>query len=239
MPKTTKWIADAMERWLPSIIPVMDVLQTTYLSSSIKRILLKGEIKDLNFQVGYAVAIRVNETAYRNYTPSFVDAANGLMEITAHLRAKGPGSQFLASLKLGQQVRISIPRGKKMLTESLDSILVFGDESSLGLVCAMAAWSKQGNQACRFFLELDPENMEVPDMLGIDNCVIVPKQKVFNNEGNIAMLLANTPKPSRSTGIIITGNAASLQNIRNHFRRTSAGSHILAQAYWAAGKTGL
>jgi len=46
------------------------VLETTYINPNIKKIRFKGDIAGMNFQLGYAVLIRINDTEYRNYTIS-------------------------------------------------------------------------------------------------------------------------------------------------------------------------
>src|SRR5690606_33929413 len=78
-----------------------------------KKIRLRGDISKMNFQLGYANVIRVSETEFRNYTVAAYDDAGGTIDILCHIHGKGTGSRFMDGLRAGDQLYMSIPRGKK------------------------------------------------------------------------------------------------------------------------------
>jgi NAD(P)H-flavin reductase len=113
MPKAAKWVIDVMESLMASKMPLMQVIDIHYFNSSIKRIRYKGDLSGMDFQPGYAVLIRVSDTECRNYTASFNDITTGILEIIVHLHGNGPGSRLMDQLHIGDQIRISLPRGLK------------------------------------------------------------------------------------------------------------------------------
>jgi len=98
MPRVAKWLGDAMEGLMTSKMPLMEVSETTYINPNIKKIRFKGDIAGMNFQLGYAVLIRVNDTEFRNYTISFSDVKNGIIEIIFHIHGQAAGSLFIDNL---------------------------------------------------------------------------------------------------------------------------------------------
>src|SRR5690554_5766473 len=133
MPRVAKWLGDAMEDIMTSKMPLMKVLETAYINQNIKRIRFKGDISRMTFKPGYAVLIRVSDTEFRNYTVSFNDPENGILEIIFHVHGQAPGSLFMDSLNVGDEIRISMPRGKNHYDPTVKQQLIFGDETSLGL----------------------------------------------------------------------------------------------------------
>lgn len=219
----------------PSKIPLMTVLETTYINPHFKKIRFEGNIIGMDFQVGYAVAVRVSDTEYRNYTASFADTKTGMLEIIVHLHHNAPGATFMAALDVDDTIRVSMPRGKKIYDPAVKKHHIFGDETSLGLACAFLPLLKKGNHSYHFYFELDAENKSVPGLLGIENYSVFEKRETFQNEELIAELLIDI----QECNFIITGNALSAQTIRKVLKRNTVKGKIYTQAYWANGKKGL
>src|SRR5688572_19027294 len=114
MPKAPKWLNDTLEIVLAAKMPLLRVTETGYINPYIKKISLEGDVQGLNFHPGYAIAIRVSDTEYRNYTVSFNDTEKGIVELIIHLHGTAPGSAFIDNIKPGDQIRLVPPRGKKM-----------------------------------------------------------------------------------------------------------------------------
>ena len=117
MPKAPKWLNDTVETLLSARISLLRVTETGYINSQIKRICFQGDIKGLSFQIGYAIAVRVSETEYRNYTVSYNDTEKGIVEVIVHLHGNGPGCRFMNNLKTGDTMKLLPPRGKKMYSD--------------------------------------------------------------------------------------------------------------------------
>src|SRR6218665_1879542 len=125
-----KWVGDLFESTLR---PNAKVLETSYISSQIKKIRFQGDISKMSFQIGYANVLRVSETEYRNYTAAYHDKAKGIIDIIFHIHTNGVGSEYFDALKTGDETYIGPSRGKKLYDSGIKNQLFFGDETSLGL----------------------------------------------------------------------------------------------------------
>lgn len=239
MPKAPKWLNDTVETLISSKMPEVRVTETEYVNPFIKRIRLQGDLKGLTFHTGYAIAIRVNDNEYRNYTPVFTDAENGILELIVHLHADAPGSRYINNLAMGDELRLSPPRGKKVFSEAVKQYFLFGDETTLALACALNERVKENNALVQFYFELDDQNKNVPGLLGLDNYSVFSKQKTFTDAALIDQLpLFQTPG-YKEAQFIVSGNATSVQTVRRSLKQHAVTGNIIAQAYWAVGKTGL
>jgi len=93
----------------------------------------------------------------------------------------------------------------------------------------------------RIFLicELDPENHQIPALLGLEHYSIVAKKAAFSSEDYINKLsLFHQPKWMDSN-IILTGNAGSVQNLRKALKKRGVSRKIHAKGFWLEGKKGL
>ncbi|RZM22158.1 MAG: hypothetical protein EOO88_30255, partial [Pedobacter sp.] len=84
MPKAPKWLNDTLEGLMASKMPVIRVTETSFLNPFLKKVCFEGDLSGQNFELGYAISIRVSDTEYRNYTASFSDTQRGIMEIIVH-----------------------------------------------------------------------------------------------------------------------------------------------------------
>ncbi|MBO9638534.1 MAG: siderophore-interacting protein [Siphonobacter aquaeclarae] len=232
-----KWIGDAMESLMGSRMPHMQVLTTEYLSPEIKRIRFGGAISGMNFEPGHAVAIRVSDTEYRNYTPSYSDTAAGLVDIIFHLHGHGPGSDLANRLQTGDSLRISMPRGWKHYDPTVRNQVVFGDETSLGLASILFPLFRANGHRFQFLLELDECNRDVPARLGLENVSIFPKSQAFRDEEQIRALSLLRDPEWRGTHYLLTGNVTSVRTFRNVLREQR--HTVRSQGYWLEGKMGL
>lgn len=239
MPKAPKWLNDTVETLLGSKMPLVRVTATEYLAPGIKRIRLQGDLKNWNSHVGYATAVRVTDTEYRNYTPAFIDIENGIVELIIHLHGDAPGSRYMHNLITGDELRLISPRGKKVYNDAVNQYFFFGDETTLALACAMHERAKENKALLHFYFELDAENKNIPALLGLDNYSVFVKNKTFTDIELINKLpLFNTPG-WKDGGFIVKGNATSVQTVRRALKQHAVSGSIIAQAYWAEGKTGL
>jgi NADPH-dependent ferric siderophore reductase len=239
MPKAPKWLNDTVETLLSSKMPQVRVTGTEYLTPFIKRIRLQGNLKGWNNHPGYATAVRISDTEYRNYTPAFEDTEKGVVELIVHLHGDAPGSRYMHHLTTGDELRLVPPRGKKMYSEAVKQYFFFGDETALALACAVNERIKKNKALLHFYFELDAENKNIPALLGLDNYSVFVKNKTFTNVDLIHELpLFNTPG-WKDAGFVVAGNATSVQTVRRALKQHAVAGSIIAQAYWAAGKTGL
>lgn len=235
--KLPKWAADLTEK-TGSIMSDMKILEAVYISPAIKKIRFQGNITRMNFQIGYANVIRVSDTEFRNYTASYHNVREGILDIIFHIHGNGAGSRYIDKLQPDDELRISIPRGKKMYDETRRQQFIFGDETSLGLACSILPVLKKNKHPYQFYFELDDENQGVPELLGLENYTVFPKKNLFRNEQWVSELPVFNTGEWNSANFILTGNVKSVQTFRKKLKDRSS-VNISSQGYWLEGKKGL
>jgi NADPH-dependent ferric siderophore reductase len=231
-----KWVGDLFEG---SLAPKFKVLITSYISPQVKKIRFQGDTSKMNFQIGYANVIRVSETEYRNYTVAYHDAKEGIMDIIFHIHGNGVGSRYIDALKIGDELYISSPRGHKEYDPKVNQHFIFGDETSLGLACSFLSSLKKHNHQFQFYFELDEENKNVPQLLGIVNYTVFLKNGSFRNEKWISDLPVFKTPDWKTANFVLTGNVKSVQTFRRVLKKDYVSGRILSQGYWLEGKKGL
>lgn len=230
-----KWIGDLFESTLR---PNAKVLETSYISSQVKKIRFQGDVSKMNFQIGYANVLRVSETEYRNYTAAYHDKEKGIIDIIFHIHKNGVGSNYFDSLNVGDETYIGPSRGKKLYDPSIENQFFFGDETSLGLACAFLPILKSNNHPFQFYFELDEENKNVPKLLGLENFTVFVKNGSFRNEKWICDLPLFKTKEWNTGNFALVGNVKSVQTFRKALKHQTRGS-VYSQGYWLEGKKGL
>ncbi|GAA4778747.1 hypothetical protein GCM10023231_01630 [Olivibacter ginsenosidimutans] len=216
----------------------MITTKVDYLSETIKRIQFSGNFKDVHVGMGSFIDFRVSDTDARRYTISYVDTTNGLLELIVHLHGNAPGSCFMDSLGVGDDVHINPPRAYNYYDSSVEKYVIFGDETSLALVCSFLPVLTQHQHSFQFYLELDEENHHIPNLLQLKNYAVFSKNGSFSNENWISALpLVQSPEWQQAN-FILTGNAQSVRTFRKVLKGKSKGK-IVSHGYWLQGKKGL
>lgn len=230
-----KWVSNLFGS---TMRPNVKVAEIHCISPHIKKIRFQGDISKWNFQIGYASVVRVSETEFRNYTVAFHDTKNRFFDIVFHIHGNGVGSKFVNSLKAGDEIFISPPRGMKIYHPSAKHQFFFGDETSLGLACSSLSLLKKNEHQFQFYFELDDENKEVPGLLGLENCTVFRKNDTFKNESQVNDIPVFQITEWKASNYILTGNVRSVQTLRKVLKGRTAGK-INSQGYWLEGKKGL
>lgn len=233
----------SIPKWLIGLFgnklsPNVKVVETTYLSPEIKKISFKGDISDWDFSIGYASVIRVSETEFRNYTVSYHNKENGVFDIIFHIHGNGVGSHFIDSLKVGNELFISPPRGKILYDPNLKHQFFFGDETTLGVACAFLPLLKANRHQFQFYFELNEANNSIPELLGLENYTVFPKNNSFRNEKWISTLPLFQMQQSDTANLALVGNVKSVQTFRKVLKNKTQGT-VYSQGYWLEGKKGL
>lgn len=230
-----KWMSGLFEG---SLLPNMKVLNISLISPHIKKIRFQGDISKMTFQIGYASVLRVSETEFRNYTVAYHNIHEGILDIIFHIHGNGVGSQLINALKTGDKLYIGPSRGIKQYNPNIKKHFIFGDETSLGLACSFQSVLKKNDHQFQFYFELDEENKGAPQLLGLENCAVFPKNGSFRNEKWISNLPVFQSLEWHSAGFALTGNVKSVQAFRNVLKNKTKGK-ISSQGYWLEGKKGL
>lgn len=241
MPNVPKWMADLLETALSSKMPVFEVVATDWVSPEIRSVIFKGNITGLRLQPGYAVAIRVSSNAFRNYTPSFIDEQEGIFQILAHIHGDGPGARFFLDLQPGRQIPVSMARGKRVAGSAAQYFL-YGDESTLGLACALQAHFQSLGKRFYALLHLGQERDGLPESLGLSRYELVQRTDVEDtiHVPGFTIFDSTAIKNWAQAQFILAGNGLHIQRIKKEL--ISLGIHprqIHLEAYWVPGKVGL
>ncbi|MGA0555627.1 FAD-binding oxidoreductase [Larkinella sp. VNQ87] len=230
-----KWVGDLFAN---SLRPNAKVLETSYISSQIKKIRFQGDISKKNFEIGYANVIRVSETDYRNYTAAYHDKKNGIIDIIVHIHGNGVGSRYFDALRTNDEIFIGPSRGKIVYNKRAKQQFIFGDETSLGVAVALFPLLKSNNHQFQFYFELDEENKNVPALLGLKNFIVFIRNNSFRSEKWISDLPLFRTDEWNTANFILVGNVKSVQTFRKVLKAKTQGS-IHSQGYWLEGKKGL
>lgn len=239
MPNVPKWMADIMVTALRAKMPSFKVVDVCNITPHIKSILFKGNVDKLNFEPGYAVALRVSPTAFRHYTPSYVDYKEGIFQILAHIHGDAPGANYLDSIQVGETLQVANPTGVKMYHPPIDHYVFFGDETALGLATMLQYHFRANQNSFHFLLELDKQHLQLPKDLGLSNYDLLDKDPL-NGQDAAFEIPSITPKTRTPTRFILSGNARSIQRLRKQLKAQQVSTkHIFTTPYWAPGKSGL
>lgn len=149
------------------------------------------------------------------------------MEIIVHLHGDGNGSEFMDNLKTGDKITLNKPRTDlRYYDKSVEKYVIFGDESSLGLVRSFLPAFQKNNHKFQFIFELDNENKFVPELLGLKNCFVFTKNGLFRNEEWVGDLPVLTIPEWREANFVLTGNVKSAQTFRKVINNKINGKYI-------------
>jgi len=240
MPTAPKWINDAVEKMVPSMMRTVKVENTVYLNPAIKRVCLKGNFSGLSFDPGYTISFRVNATDSRHYTVSYTNPSEGIIEFIAHIHGDAVGANYIAGLEPGnEEIKLTVLGSDRHYNPYVQKQLVFGDETSLGLMSGFLPLLKKNNHQFKFFVELDDDNRNIPSILGLENCTGFSKHDVFRDREKISELSIFKNEDWSGANVILTGNVTSIQNFKKVLKANNHRGKIYVKGYWLEGKKGL
>lgn len=171
----------------------------------------------------------------RTYTPFAFDGERGTLSLLAFVHGESIGATWARDAKQRDKVRVFGPRGSIALASLAKPVVLFGDETSLGVARAL----QDSSSGSAFVFETDqPDAASVLEQLGILGAHLVRKQADDSHlpdvEQRLADALARTPRSS----LVLTGRAAAIQRLRSALKERSLSAHK-SKPYWALGKRGL
>ncbi|MGE6394299.1 FAD-binding oxidoreductase [Chryseobacterium scophthalmum] len=240
MPTAPKWLNDALEKIAPSFIRIVKVEESVYLNPYVKKIRLKGNFTSLDFSPGFTISLRVTSRELRHYTVSYADDTKKAIEFVAYLHGNAVGANYINILQPDdQKIKLAVLGSDKQYDSKVEKQVVFGDETSLGLMLSFLPFLKKNNHQFMFYIELEEENISIPEEIGLCNYTVFPKKGVFRNIDDIQQLpLLGDPQWS-DANIILTGNVNSIQNFRKALKLNNHKGKIYVKGYWLEGKKGL
>jgi NADPH-dependent ferric siderophore reductase len=241
MPSVPKWVANAMENVFSNQVRKVIVTEIKYLSPYILKLTFSGDLINTTFKAGQAIAIRVSDTDFRNYTPSCWDSENGAFQVIFHLHGNGPGSRYISRLKLGDTVTIVLPRGFDLYKKEHKYHFFFGDETTIGLFESLRLIIDNNNQEYIGILELNHDTLacNIQTNFGLE---LVPSsvEKAQNAISCLEKLPEQVWKLWKEGAFYLMGNGRSIQRFRNALKEKGVNiRNIKTQPYWVEGKSGL
>ncbi|WP_166454952.1 siderophore-interacting protein [Duganella aquatilis] len=170
----------------------------------------------------------------RTYPPIDWDAANGRTRILVYLHGDAPGTRWARALRAGDRCVVFGPR-KSVRLDAPSGVILFGDETSLGLAAALASQAP-----LHLLLEVSADADAALGQLGLRDAQCCGRNASDTHlialEGRLSALLQAHP----AADIVLSGRAGAIQPMARLLRQHGvAAAQRQSKAYWAAGKTGL
>jgi len=230
-----------MESLFSGQLRKVTVSEVIYLNPYLKKITFKGDLKNITFKTGQAIFLRVDATNFRNYTPSSWNSDTGTCEVIFHLHGNGPGSTYVAGLKINDELNIGLPRGFDFYKKDYKYHFFFGDETSLGFFKSLKHVIEANGQNYTGVLELNPVSIHSQLDFGCTLDVVpTSEQKAQHALVFLGSLHESVWQLWKNGMFYLMGNAASIQNFRKALKVKGVSSrNIITQPYWMEGKIGL
>lgn len=168
----------------------------------------------------------------RTYTPVHRDADKGSTRLIAFTHGDGPGSSWFRNVQIGDTCEVFGPRKSIDLTAVAGRAVFIGDESGVGLACALHAL---GTVVSYVFEAADPAELtEVLAGQGLNGVTVVAR-----GHGPL-LTAARAAAGTDPFDLVVTGDAQTVHALRRDSREwPQPPSRVHGKAYWAAGRTGL
>jgi NADPH-dependent ferric siderophore reductase len=242
MPHMPKWMGNVVETVFKKFIHDVTVAEIEYIHPNLKRVTFTGDFSTVDFKLTQAVAFRVDDIHYRNYTPNFFDSETGICSVCFYLHGNGPGSAFASRLTVGDKLKMMGPRGRSLYDEGSKYHFFFGDETSLGLFNSLKSVIHANQQEYLGVLTLHPDLFALPDKLDL-MLDVVPKDSAMPYEHSAAYVNSLQGKlwdVWQASIFYLTGNANAIKGVRKILLNKGVSPrNIRVQAFWAEGKQGL
>ena len=217
------------------------VADTVDIGSAFRIITLAGDaLRDAAWSPGDKIQLQLGGWVQRTYTPLDWDAESGRTRILAYRHGDGPGAQWARTARRGDACAVFGPRKSIQLASIQAPVIVFGDETSIGLAAALARHG--GAPAVHPLLEVSSPARTQPVLtqLQLDGAHLSQRREDGAHFNELEAQLSALLMQDATAEIILTGRASSIQHMARFLKQTGVGAgRRQARAYWADGKKGL
>lgn len=203
-------------------------------------ITLEGAVlREVSWTPGDKLQVQLGGWTQRTYTPISWDRHSGSTTLLAYLHGDGPGSRWAAKAKVGDACTVFGPR-KSIRLAKAGTVLLFGDETSIGLAAALASRGSPGAVYALLEVEQTVPAAAIAQRLGLENVALYARQPGEAHFAELETRLADLLALHQGAEVVLTGRASSIQRI-NRLLRLNAGpsEKCHKKVYWADGKVGL
>ena len=209
-------------------------------------ITLEGEaLKNVRWQPGQKIQVRMGGFASRTYTPILWDGAEGVVQLLAYLHhqmiAATPATLWAESVRVGDTCHLSGPRNSLNLSALSRPALFFGDETSIGLARALKA-TPGGFDGVSFVLEVSSldETRKLLDVLNLPDMDLVKRARDDFHLSQVETVMAEAIETGTPWQFMLSGKARSIQRLTRFLRAKGVpASRFNVKPYWATGRSGL
>jgi ferric-chelate reductase (NADPH) len=173
----------------------------------------------------------------RTYTLIAWDGDRGVTQLVAFAHGDGPGANWFRRATVGDVCELVGPRGSVDLRGLSGRVVFVGDESGVGLACALHTVTRDVRHV---FEATDPGELAavLADLDLAESATVVPKsadRTRVTQEAHAAAQTSTIP-----FDLVACGDAATVHAVRRDARRwPRRATSTKARAYWAEGRTGL
>lgn len=174
----------------------------------------------------------------RTFTPIEWDMTGGRTRVVAYAHGAGPGSGWIRSARRGDQCDIYGPRASLDVSRAVGTVVIFGDETSVGLAFAIAHQNPSRTVQCLLEVNSPGNVRHALAQLGLGGSELFARQQDETHLGDIERRLAAFVATGAT--FVLTGKANSIQRLRRTLKDLNVPtSRLVTKVYWAPGKAGL
>lgn len=217
------------------------VADTIDIGTAFRIITLQGDaLRGATWTPGAKIQIQLGGWVQRTYTPLDWDAVTGRTRILAYRHGDGPGAQWARTVRRGDACVVFGPRRSIQLASIQAPVIVFGDETSIGLAAALSRHG--GAPAVHALLEVSSlaRTQPVLTQLQLEDAYLCQRLGDGAHFHELEAQLSALLMQDATAEIILTGRASSIQHMARFLKQTGVGAgRRQSKAYWADGKKGL
>lgn len=217
------------------------VLDIEDIGRAFRIITLGGEaLRKVEWTPGDKIQIQLGGWTQRTYTPMGWDAENGSTRILVYLHGDAPGTRWARALRVGDECAVFGPRKSVRLARPTSTIILFGDETSLGLAAALRDQMSAPTVLGLFEVSSLADTAGVVERLDLNGTALCPIVADDGHFGELEARMSALLSEHASADIVLTGRAGAIQRMSRLLRQHGVASGRRAsKAYWAPGKTGM
>lgn len=205
--------------------------------------LASPQFRAVDWIPGHKLQVRTgSRLETRTYTPIEWNRDDGTTRILGHAHGNGPGngpgSAWVGTAQAGTPCHVFGPRASLDLRAASGPVTVFGDETSIGLLHALAQQAPGRDVGGALEVAAAAPARQVLARLGLRGVELVERQPQDTHLRALEHSLAGLAATGAT--FVLTGKAPSIQYLRRALKGLGVPSgRIATKAYWAPGKTGL
>lgn len=210
------------------------------IAEGFRLIVLEGPaLKAATWTPGQKIQIAMGSAfVARTYTPIDWDAAAGRTRLVGYAHGEGPGSAWIRRAEPGSACDLFGPRRSLDVSAVSAPLAVLGDETSIGLACALVRHGGARAETCLFEVGDLEAGRQILSRLGLEGGALFGRAEDGTHLD--AMEAALPALIDNGAVFVLTGNASTIQRLRQNLKsRGVPPTRLIAKAYWAPGKTGL